>query len=147
MTTTTGQASGRNGQTVKCLGCGRKLKAKASVAQQRGPRCQAKHVARVDAALASLLTGELAAYTEEQVIKAAELIAENAIIDRGVPAFRIGDQHLYQAVSSDGHLRYTATAESCTCKAGQYGRSCYHRAAALVLDTMASVTASIGAAA
>lgn len=120
---------------TKCLGCGRKLKAKASVAAQRGPKCRAKYEARVAEALASL---DLSAYTGEQVVKAAELIAENAIA--AYLARPTGEQ-IYIAVASDGQQRYTTEADRCTCKAGQYGRRCYHRAAALVLDTVASVAA------
>lgn len=133
--------SKRNGQTVKCLGCGRKLKAKASVAQRRGPRCQKRYTREIETALNLLEIDLFASYTEEQIVKATELIAENAIVDRGSPYFRIGGQHLYQAVSSNGELLYSATAESCTCKAGQHGRRCYHRAAALILDTVAEVAA------
>ncbi len=121
-------------QTVKCLGCGRKLKAKASVAQQRGPRCQAKHAARIETALNFAAIDLAASYTDEQVDKAIELIEQNAIAELAyVPRI---DRHLYLAVSSDGAQRYNTTADTCTCKAGQYGRRCYHRAAALVLDTM-----------
>lgn len=120
-------------QITKCLGCGRKLKAKASVAAQRGPRCRAKYEARVAEALASL---DLSAYTGEQVVKAAELIAENAIVAATEPSAGI-----YWTVASDGLRRYTTWADRCTCKAGQYGRRCYHRAAALVLDTVSEVAA------
>ena len=58
---------------------------------------------------------------------AVELIEDAAIV-RTAPA-------LFLAVSSDGSTRYEVNpaAGTCTCKAGQYGRSCKHLAAAIVL--------------
>lgn len=129
----------KGGERVKCLGgCGRWLKAKASIARGRGPKCQARYEREIETAL-NLLAIDLASeYSEEQVGKATELIEENGI----TPALtRPTGQRIYLAVSSDGSQRYTAERDRCTCKAGQYGRRCYHRAAALVLDTVASVAA------
>jgi hypothetical protein len=124
-----------NSQPVKCLGCGRKLKAKASIAQQRGPRCQARWTAATAEALASL---DLSAFTGEQVVKAAELIAENAIVAASSAPLAADRPNVYRAMASSGQLVYFTTAVMCSCKAGQYGRPCYHRAAALVLDTVAA---------
>jgi hypothetical protein len=44
-------------------------------------------------------------------------------------------RNLFQVVSSDGHRVYDVdlAAGSCTCKAGQYGRACYHIRSAAVL--------------
>lgn len=120
---------------TKCLGCGRKLKAKASIAQRRGPRCQAKWTERTAAALASL---DLSAYTGEQVVKAAELIAENAIVAASSAPLAADRPNVYRAMASAGDIAYFTTIDMCSCKAGQYGRRCYHRAAALVLDTVAA---------
>lgn len=137
-----GMTKNKSGERVKCLGgCGRMLKAKASVARGRGPKCQARYEREIEAALETLAAYLAEAYTAEQVSKATELIEESGIVDHGVPAFRIGAQHRYLAVSSDGAKRYQTTADSCTCKAGQYGRRCYHRAAATILDVAAEVAA------
>lgn len=127
------ERSERNANRVRCLGCRRWLKAKASVAAQRGPKCLAKYNARLEASLASL---DLSTYTSEQIVKAAELIAENAIVERLVIAT---GGRVYLAVASDGSQWYTTSRFSCTCKAGQYGRTCYHRLAATVLDAVAAV--------
>lgn len=128
-------------QTVKCLGCGRKLKAKASVAQRRGPRCQERYTREIETALNFAAIDLAASYTDRQIDKAVELIEQNAIMpylwaDSGTPT-----NGIYLTVSSDGQHRYTTGAARCTCKAGRHGRRCYHRAAALVLDAVASVAA------
>jgi hypothetical protein len=126
----------QSSQPVKCLGCGRKLKAKASVAQQRGPRCHAKWLERTAAALDSI---DLSAYTGEQVVKAAELIAENAIVPASAAPLATDRPNVYHVVSGRGNAIYFTTTEMCSCKAGQHGWRCYHRAAALVLDTVAAI--------
>lgn len=119
---------------TKCKGCGRKLKAKASVAQGRGPRCQAKHVAR----LAQLINDAIGAlpevgFTADQRDKAADLLADGGIVPAAESA-----PGLYLAVSTNGENNYATRADACNCKAGRYGRACYHRAAALVLDVVRS---------
>ena len=63
----------------------------------------------------------IAAHTHEAVRKALELIADGGIAPAG--------KGLYLTVSSDGSTRYETTATTCACTAGQFGRSCYHRAA------------------
>lgn len=95
------------------MACGAPLRASAGF----GPRCRAR-VARAAA---------------QAVGRAAELIEDGGI----VPAARPG---VFVAVSSDGTRFYVADAVSgtCTCTAGQYGRRCYHLAAAEAL-TVAGV--------
>ena len=123
-----------SGRTATCLGCGRKLKAKGSVAAQRGPRCRERYEREIEAAL-NLLAIDLAAeYSEEQVSKATELIEENAILP-------VATHGVYFTASGDGERSYRTSADWCSCKAGQYGRRCYHRAAATILDVVAEVAA------
>lgn len=110
-----------------CLRCGRPLRAARSIARGRGRWCQAKVRTAAESA-------DLSAFTAEQADKARELIELGAI----VPTSRDG---VYSAVSSDGTTVYlvNAAAQTCGCKAGEHGRLCYHRAAALVLETAAPV--------
>jgi hypothetical protein len=107
-------------EDTRCLRCGRKLTAQASVARGTGRGCRA----RITAAAG---TADLSAFTPAQVEKAAEAIAEGAV----VPTSRPG---MYAVSSSDGSLVYMvdATCQACTCKAGERGRRCWHRAAALI---------------
>lgn len=113
-------------QSAKCLRCGRVLRSAKAIADGRGRTCQRK----VREALAAIAATELAIYTAAQVANAAEAIADGAI----VPADEIRPG-LYVIVSSAGTDRYLTGPTSCTCKASQYGKPCYHRAAALILAT------------
>lgn len=105
---------------VHCCRCDRALRSPKSVARQYGPGC-----ARKIAAAAK--TVDLADYKAEQVTKAAQLIADGAIVRTGA---------LYLAVATDGITRYETdpAAGTCSCKAGQHGRRCYHLAGALILQ-------------
>lgn len=109
--------------TAKCLrpGCGRTLRAKASVACGYGPVCRARIRA---AALAEAVRGFAAA----QVEKARELIADGGL----VPFTRPG---IFQAASSkgDGTVYLVSATGACNCPAGlRSGKAdrCYHVAAA-----------------
>jgi len=104
--------------TAKCTRCGRGLRSAASVLAGMGRTCQRK--ARQEAA-AKLI---LASYSPVQVEKVQELLR-----DGGVQRV---DRTTWLAVASNGVDRYeVSTAHaSCTCKAGQNGRACYHLAAA-----------------
>lgn len=104
---------------VTCKSCGRKITAAKSIAQGRGKACQAKHDAKIAAALAD--------ETPAQADKARELIADGGIVQAAGA--------LYLAVSSDGAVRYEVNPVTgqCSCKAGQHGRRCYHLAGAVAV--------------
>jgi len=105
--------------TTHCKRCGRILTAAKSVAQGAGPVCQAK----IDAALTAAAKTQPAV----QVEKATEALADNAVAHR--------THNLYQVVSSNGATVYDVDLGTggCTCKAGQYGRRCWHLTAAAAL--------------
>ena len=113
------------GKTVKCQTCGRtryfRSAAGALAAQPSGRVCRAK--------TRHLVTAVAEAMKPEQHAKMAELIEDGGI----VPVSRPG---VYAATSSDGTTVYVVdvNAGTCTCKAGQNGRDCYHLAAALILS-------------
>lgn len=100
-------------QTVRCV-CGRKLTAARSIARGVGPVCAKKIAAKAEITMAK--------HKPEQVSKAVELIGDGAIVRISAGTFAV--------VSSNGVDRYTATSITCTCPAGTYGRTCYHRVAA-----------------
>lgn len=107
---------------TKCRKCGRTLRAAKSIADGYGRTCKGK-VARALAAV------ELDEFSTDQVQRAADVIADAAI----VPSSARG---LYIVVASDGDDRYLTGSQQCTCKAAQYGRTCYHRAAAKIMDAV-----------
>jgi hypothetical protein len=112
---------------TRCLRCGRRLTAQASIARGTGRTCKARIVAAAEVA-------DLGEFHGWQVDKAREAIEQGAI----VPSSREG---LYAAVSGDGVTVYLVDARerSCTCKAAANGRRCYHLASALILATAALV--------
>ncbi|MBO2459859.1 hypothetical protein [Actinomadura violacea] len=61
-------------------------------------------------------------FSAQQLDDADELISDGGIIQVAPGEYR--------TVSKDGAYIYATTATSCTCKAGRYGRRCYHMAAA-----------------
>src|SRR6266403_2367691 len=69
--------------------------------------------------------GLVAEYSVRQVDDALELIAEGAIIPLRRPTW-------FFAISSDGTDKYFTNLDNgtCTCPAGENGRTCYHTAAA-----------------
>jgi Family of unknown function (DUF6011) len=97
-----------------CARCGRVLRDPRSIAAGVGPKC-AKRIAT-----AALVT--IAHHKPEQVAKATELIADGGIA-RVAPG-------TFESVSSSGTEVYTTTTHGCSCKAGTFGRTCYHRVAA-----------------
>jgi len=111
--------------TAKCQQCGRTRRFRsaeaAAAAQPSGRVCRAK--AR------TLVAAVRDAMKPEQHAKMAELIEDGGI----VPVSRPG---VYAATSSDGSTVYVVdvNAATCTCKAGQNGRDCYHLHAAMVLN-------------
>lgn len=107
--------------SAPCLRCGRLLHSPKSIAVGYGPTC-----ARKIAAAAKVV--DLAAYKTEQVTKATELIASGALVPTGA--------HTFLTVASDGVTRYETDAyhQTCSCKAGQFGRKCYHLLSALILE-------------
>ncbi len=104
-------------KTSQCKRCGRTLRDPKSVAAGVGPRC-AKRIAEAAVVVMSQHSGPA-------VDKAIELIGDGGIV-------RVGDG-LFVTVSSDGATRYETTAGTCACKAGTYGRTCYHQIAAKLI--------------
>ena len=102
----------------QCKRCHRTLRSADSIARGMGRTCARKE--RQEQA-AKLL---LASYSPVQVEKVKELLRDGGIA-------RV-DRTTFLAVASNGIDRYeVSTAHaSCTCKAGQNGRQCYHLAAA-----------------
>lgn len=102
----------------QCKRCHRTLRAADSIARQMGRTCARK--ARQEAAARVVL----ASYTPVQVEKVTELLRDGGLA-------RV-DRTTFLAVASNGIDRYeVSTAHaSCSCKAGQHGRACYHLAAA-----------------
>jgi Family of unknown function (DUF6011) len=107
----------RDGQ-VRCLRCGRVLRAEASVAAGYGRGCRARIRATAKAAPA-VLTG----YTPAQLGQAAELIADAAVIPTSRPT-------VFRTVATDGTAVYLTSVNGCTCPAS---KQCYHRAAVTIL--------------
>lgn len=107
--------------TAKCTRCHRILRSADSIARGMGRTCARK--GRQEAAARLVL----ATYSAAQVEKVRELLA-----DGGVQRV---DRTTFLAVASNGVDRYeVSTAHaSCTCKAGQNGRQCYHLGAAQLL--------------
>lgn len=107
--------------TTKCKRCHRVLRAADSIARQMGRTCARK--ARQEAAARLVLAN----YSEVQVAKVQELLADGGIARTS--------SHTFEVVASDGVSRYTVdTAHaSCTCRAGQNGRQCYHLGAAALV--------------
>ena len=103
----------------RCNRCGRILRSATSIAAGYGRICKA----RVAAATVRVAKD----FQPFQVVKAAELIEQAAIVRDGRTAFR--------AVSSRGNAVYLIdrAARACTCPAGEKGWACYHLAAADIL--------------
>lgn len=104
---------------VTCKRCGRALTSESSRAAGYGPVC----ARRMRHALADI--GR--AFTAHQIAAATELITDGGVV--------VGPGRTCLAVSSDGQATYVVdvTAGTCTCKAGEHGRACYHLAAAIAL--------------
>jgi len=103
----------------RCSRCGQTLRSAASVARGVGPVC----ALRIHAAM--VVIGQT--YQPHQIASATDLIADGGLI--------VGPGRTCLAVSSDGTSTYVVnpSAGTCTCKAGEYGRRCYHLAAAYAL--------------
>jgi hypothetical protein len=110
------QAPQITGQTTHCHRCGRLLTDPRRAAAGYGRTCATKIA---QAAKAAALTEQPA-----QVEKAVQLVTDGGLV-RVIGA-------LFHAVSSDGSVRYEVTPVTgrCSCRAGQYGRRCYHLIAA-----------------
>lgn len=103
-------------RTATCKRCHATLTDPKSVARRLGPVCARKHAAEQRA------SAVIAKHNPTQVDKAIELIGDSGIL----PV----EQGLFLVVSAAGDIRYETTVARCGCKAGQYGRLCYHRVAA-----------------
>ena len=101
---------------VRCSRCQRVLSDPKSVSRGYGPTCWR----RVSEALT--LIGQT--FSTAQIVAATELISDGGMV--------VGPHGACLAVSSRGTDVYVVnvSAGSCTCKAGQHGRLCYHQAAA-----------------
>lgn len=104
--------------TAKCTRCHRALRSATSIAAGMGRTCARK--ARQEAAARLVLAN----YSAAQVESVKQVLA-----DGGVQRV---DRHRFEVVASDGvrHYEVNATTASCTCKAAEHGRKCYHVAAA-----------------
>lgn len=104
--------------TAKCRRCHRALRSAASRAAGVGPVCARRERKEAAARLV------LATYSPAQVESVKQVLTDGGIA-------RI-DRHTFEVVASDGTRRYEVdtTRASCTCKAGENGRRCYHLAAA-----------------
>lgn len=102
----------------QCKRCHRTLRATDSIARGYGRTCARKHRQEQAARVV------LANYTPVQRAKVVELLTDGGLA-------RV-DRTTFLAVASNGVDRYeVSTAHaSCSCKAGQNGRACYHLAAA-----------------
>ncbi|MFD9950952.1 hypothetical protein [Amycolatopsis sp. NPDC058986] len=61
--------------------------------------------------------------------------ARQLITDGGIVLLRNGRNPVFVVVSSGGDTRYLTAVQACTCPAGRYDRTCYHRIAAELLTT------------
>jgi hypothetical protein len=106
-------------EPVACKRCGRSLRSASSRSAGYGPVC----ARRMRHAIADIG----AAYQPHQIASATELIADGGVV--------VGPGRTCLAVSSDGQRTYVVdvTAGTCTCKAGEFGRRCFHLAAAICL--------------
>jgi len=104
--------------TIKCRRCHRALRSATSIAAGVGPTCARRERQETAAKLV------LASYSPTQVDSVKQVLADGGVARTG--------RHTFAVVASDGVRRYTVdtTHASCTCKAGQNGRACYHLAAA-----------------
>lgn len=101
---------------TRCRRCRRTLTDPKSVAAGIGPKCARRRAAEARAAVV------IAKHKPTQVDRAIELIGDGGIVATSAGTFAV--------VSSSGTDRYTTTSINCTCAAGAYGRTCYHRVAA-----------------
>ena len=99
-----------------CKRCGEQLYSADSIAVRMGAGCRARYLAEA-----------LAGWQDWQVAKAREAVELGAV----VPLPRDG---IYGVVSSDGSVTYIIDTglRTCTCKAAQHDRPCYHVPAALI---------------
>lgn len=107
--------------TAKCKRCKRVLRSADSIARGYGRHC-ARLARREEAARLVL-----ANYSAAQVEKVRELLEDGGVARTS--------RRTFEVVASDGVRRYEVdtTRASCTCKAAESGRKCYHVAAAQLL--------------
>lgn len=118
MTTRTSTATAH----ITCKRCGRPLTSPRTIREALTNGGYGRGCAKVIEA-----NVKAAATTEAQAAKVVDAIEAGAVEHRV--------RNLFQVVSSDGTTVYDVdlAAGSCTCKAGQYGRRCYHISAAAAL--------------
>lgn len=106
---------------ARCLRCHRVLRSATSIKAGMGAWCRAR-------VRAAALAEALREWSEAQVEKARELIADGGIV-------RTNRDGIFRAVSSDGTQNYlVAVTGNCNCRAGLLARRCYHTAAAVILS-------------
>ncbi len=105
--------------THRCHRCSRVLSDPKSVSRGYGATCWRR------VAEALTLIGET--FSAAQIVAATELISDGGVV--------VGPHGTCIAVSSRGDETYVVNpvAGTCTCKAGRYGRLCYHVCASLAL--------------
>jgi hypothetical protein len=108
-------------EITKCRRCHRNLRSADSIHRGIGRTCARKE--RQEQATRLVLAN----YSAIQVEKVKQLLADGGVVR--------DSRHTFTAVASDGVGRYSVdtTMASCTCKAGEHGRQCYHLAAAQLL--------------
>jgi hypothetical protein len=104
---------------MNCIRCGRHIRSARSQRTGYGPRCYTR-IRRATAALNA--SGNLAAK------KAAELLEDAAIVP-----IRTHGGRVYRTVSLDGRETHLTSQQACSCKAGLYGKLCYHQVAVTIL--------------
>jgi len=113
------QTNGQPASTeVHCPRCGRILKSEKSIKRGAGEICLRK---MREAEAAIKLNAK-----PEQIAKAYEVIELHAF-DRTA-------QGRYDIISGDATELYDTTKDTCTCKAGQYSKLCYHRLVVAMLS-------------
>lgn len=116
MDNATGTPAGQH----RCMRCGRRLQAAASIAAGYGSGCRAR-------IRTAARTADLAAWTQRQLEDARELIEDGGVVPTSRP-------DVFRTVSSDGLEIHLTHPGACNCPAGLRSVRCYHRAAvALVL--------------
>jgi Family of unknown function (DUF6011) len=105
--------------TVRCVRCGRPLRAVSSRDKGYGPTCYARVARAARVLLAS---------TNSAAQRAGELL-----LDAGLARLPGHRGRVFRTVSSNGSTTYLTSPDGCTCKAGLHARLCYHAVAATIL--------------
>jgi hypothetical protein len=117
---TTTQDTAELPPVVKCTRCDRPLTDPKSRQRGRGPVCERKHRAAIEAA--TKLT------SPSMVGRALALVANGGVVQNA--------QDSFYTVTTEGGS-YRTDRALCTCLAGQNGRTCYHLLAVCLVEAKA----------